>query len=1019
MNSKLSSLNEKPTHYVGIGASAGGLEALAEFFNPLPVDTGAAYIVVQHLSPDSKSMMPELLGEHTSMPIYQAHDGIVLEANRVYLIPARKNMLMRKGKLILSDKMPDANLYLPIDLFLHSLAEDQQHKAIGIVLSGTGSDGTRGIKALKELGGLVIVQEPGSAEFGGMPTNAYNTGVADLLLAPAEMGANLVAFIHHLRISNESSPLKYFIGDNDEILVEIFRVLEEQSSIKFSQYKATTVARRIERRLGINQLKTLDAYLRLLMDSPQELQILSKELLIGVTRFFRDDEAFAYLAKEIVPELVTRAVGRREGLRLWVAGCSTGEEAYSLAILFDEALRQRNIEVKVKIFATDVDADAIVEASSGVYLLDMVQDVSEERIGRYFVEEDGSYAVTQHLRQMVVFSTHNMIDDPPFLNIDMVSCRNVLIYFQYAVQKKVLSSMYFSLVSEGFLFLGNSESLGDLNSHFETLNGRKCVFKKTNNSHVPVGSTSPVRDNSLLAMRASTGMTPVATLVKPSRISGRNSHAGLLERLIDEYAPDCIVLNDSFDAIHVYGDVSAYTQGRQPGKITNNIKDMVIEDLEIAVSTALYRCEKNAEDVFYKDVVLKISDTENISIDLSIFYVKDSDLANAPCFYAVQFIKRNVDVKQQEKLSRVMFDVSEQSLQRIRDLELELVQNQEHLQVTIEELEATNEELQSTNEELMSANEELQSTNEELQSLNVELSMVSNEYQEKIGLLTEAKDDLDCVINATDIGIVFLDEQLAIRKFTPPSSHYIHLRNSDIDRPFYHISHELVYDEFLSDINTVSTHGEPIEKHIFSNDNHALLLRILPYRREGFKLKGGILITITNISRQRFVESALKKAQEQLRESLMDRSERLLNRVIKRSQIKLLLLDDDRLDRIRIRKYLNAIGDRDFKITECSEIDEAIECMSKSRFDICLMDYQLSEGTAKDVTQRIRGLKIATPIIVLSGYTEEGLDAEFLSRDIFDFLNKEELSGQLLCRSIDYVLERREVIAVLKELSEA
>jgi len=739
-----------PTHFVGIGASAGGLEALQDVFGNMPIDTGAAFIVVQHLSPDYKSMMPELLSRHTQMPIHEVTDGMVIEANNVYLMPARKNMLIAEGKLLLADQVPDTHPQMPIDSFLRSLAEDQQHKAVGVVLSGTGSDGTRGIKAMKEAGGLVMVQEPASAKFDGMPMSAYSTGLADILLPAKEMGESLQSFFRHPSISGQSTLLKSSTGSESDSLDEIFKLLRRQSSINFSHYKASTVARRIERRLGINQLTTLESYLRLLLESPKELQVLSKELLIGVTRFFRDDEIFSKLENDIIPRIAERSVVNGDPIRIWVAGCSSGEEAYSIAMLVDEYLNEHSIEKRVSIFATDIDDDSIAEASAGIYPLDISLDISESRLKRYFLLKNERYVVSQQLREMVIFASHNLLEDPPFSDIDLVTCRNVLIYFQYPAQKKVLSSLFFALKRNGTLWLGPSESLGDLQSHFETIEERSKLYEKISNQRIPVGNSPPALSGVMAA--AANMMPPVSSFLKAGRATSRNSFDSVLERLIIEYAPDCIVLNDVFDAVHVYGNVSAYIKPLRAGKVSNNIKDIVIDDLAVAISTALYRCEKNGEDVFYQDIGIRHQNGEESYIDLSIFYVKEKERTSAPAYYILQFIGGEKAPLDRVKVS---FDAGEQSRQRIQDLEQELLKKQEHLQVTVEELETTNEELQSANEELMSANEELQSTNEELQSVNEELYTVNSEYQEKIAELTEANDDLDSVINATNIGICF------------------------------------------------------------------------------------------------------------------------------------------------------------------------------------------------------------------------------------------------------------------------
>ncbi len=1003
MTDKHEEAKEIPTHYVGIGASAGGLEALQEFFGHIPSDTGAVFIVAQHLSPDYKSMMPELLSRYTKMPIAQASDGVELHANHVYLMPPKKNMMLGEGRLLLSDQVPDTQPQMPIDFFLRSLAENYQHKAVGVVLSGTGSDGTRGIKAMKEAGGLVMIQEPASAKFDGMPMSAYRTGLADLLLPPDEMGDSLVSYFRHPSISGKQPLMDNTSDEETTTLENIFQLLRNQSAINFSHYKASTVARRIERRLGINQLATLNAYHRLLVDSPRELQTLGKELLIGVTRFFRDEKICERIEKEVVPGIVSRAIKRNEPVRIWVAGCSTGEEAYSLAMMFNEYISENKLMCKVHIFATDVDSDAIAEASSGRYPFDIEHDINEARLRTYFVRKDDGYVVSPKLREMVIFATHNMLEDPPFSHIDLVSCRNVLIYFQHIAQKKVLASLFFALRQHGVLWLGPSESLGDLQTHFDVVDDRRKIFRKVSNQRVPIGTTPPgLSANGRFPVNQV--MPVMSSTSRPAKTTGVPGMDTVTERIIDEYAPDSIILNAQFDAVHVYGDVDDYVKPFRPGKVTNNIKDIIVDDLAVAVSTALYRCEKNLEDIFYEDVSVRTKKGKDYLIDLAILYITDKDIVGSPVFYVVQFLNNKQELTDKDK-EKISFNASEHSRQRIRDLELELVKKQEHLQVTIEELETTNEELQSANEELMSANEELQSTNEELQSVNEELYTVNSEYQEKIAELIEANDDLDSVINATNIGIVFLDRTLSIRKFTPVATNYIHLRDNDVGRPFHHISHELKYPDIMADIAHVGKEGVTIEKSIFSNSDHALLMRILPYRYSGSDTQSGVVLTLTNISRQRFVEGALERAQESLRSSVLDGEGEpaLLPDV----PVRVLVLEDDDVDRRRVVRMLRTIPERKYQIADFARINDAIDAVCNEDFDVLLVDFQLAEGTAQNFSDAIREQNISTPIILMSGYDEAALDSRFLDADIFDFLNKEELTTQLLVRSLDYVIERK------------
>lgn len=1005
-----------PSHIVGIGASAGGLEALQEFFGHLPTDSNAAFVVVQHLSPDYKSMMSELLSKHTDLPIFEVKDSMIIEAGAIYLMPPRKNMLITEGKLLLSDQMPDSHPHMSIDVFFRSLAEDQQHKGISIVLSGTGSDGTRGSRAMKEAGGLVVVQEPNSSKFDGMPISAINTGLADMILTPKEMGKNLTHYMNHPSISGEAPVIKYASsGDNDDTLADIFSLLKQKSSINFNQYKPSTVSRRIERRIGINKLKSLDAYLRLLLESPREVQILNRELLINVTRFFRDEEAFDKLANITIKDILTSG-NERDPVRIWIAACSSGEEAYSIAMLLDEERIRIGSQRSIKIFATDVDEEAIAEASNGIYAAEISEDISPNRLAEYFQVEGDMYRVSTKLRKMVIFAQHNMIEDPPFSNIDLVSCRNALIYFQQSAQQKVFASFYFALRQNGFLFLGSSESLGNMLPNFDVIDERTRIFKKVNSARLPFS------DNSALKYKASTPEVSVIPALshssRASRMVINNKYNTVMEKLIEYYAPDCIVLNDSFDAVVVYGDVSKYTKGLTSGKVSTNIQELIKNELSVAISTALYRSEKNGEDVFYNDVSFFV-DKQEVTVDIAVFVVKQSEHQNSPRSYVLQFIE-HLEVQPKKKLVKsITFDASEQSQQRIYDLEQELIKKQEHLQVTIEELETTNEELQSANEELMSANEEMQSTNEELQSVNEELYTVNSEYQEKINQLMEANVDLDSVINSTDIGIVFLDENLTIRKFTPHSTNYINLRASDIGRPIHHISHELDYPEFLTGIASVSSDGVQIEQDILTNSGQAALIRIAPYSAKDnvSQSNKGVLITITNISRIKFIENAIHLAQEQFKSIVQNRSQRLMHRIEKNINVRVLVIDDDKIDRQTIVRSLKKAQGKNFSVTEATSMADGLQALEELEFDVILLDYHLSDTTAVEFTRNAHVISASLPpIILLSGREEESMDQTFLTDNITESINKAEINAPLLSNAIYYALDRHEMREIMQKL---
>lgn len=554
-----------------------------------------------------------------------------------------------------------------------------------------------------------------------------------------------------------------------------------------------------------------------------------------------------------------------------------------------------------------------------------------------------------------------------------------------------------------------------MQSHFEIINERAKLFLKISNIRVPL-SNIPVKRDPSVHNSINSMLPPPVNLVRNSNMIKDTHLTGISERLVEEYAPDCIILNDIRDAIHVYGDVSDYTKGVRPGKISNNIKDMVVDDLNVAISTALYRCEKNEQDVYYKDIVIKKADDTQLVIDISIFLVKSSETPNAQRFFIVQFIRQEATTKKLSKLPKIAFNVDEQSTQRIRDLELELVKKQEHLQVTVEELETTNEELQSTNEELMSSNEELQSTNEELQSVNEELYTVNSEYQEKISELTEVNNDLDSIFNATDIGIIFLNDQLTIRKFTDSASQYVNLRYNDVGRPFHHISHDLIYDELLNDIADVSANGKIIEKCIRSQKGRTLLVKISPYRREKYHDQDGVLITITNISRLSFVEQALMKAQEQIRNSVLDKVKLPKENYLEQKPIHILLLDDNSADRIHIKRLLE--NNSRFVVQDFGTVDTASASAHNNDFDIFLLGYRLNDNlTAKDFIARIKQKNSDTPVVILSGYSDADMNNSLVNSDVFDFLNKDELTSQLLVKSIDYVLEKKSIQNTLEELS--
>ncbi|MFZ1641808.1 MAG: chemotaxis protein CheB [Candidatus Contendobacter sp.] len=844
--------SSSPIYYVGVGASAGGLEALESFFTSMPVESGMAFIVIQHLSPDYKSMMVELLSKRTAMPVRRAEEGMLVEANSVYLIPPKKNLSIFHGKLLLSESDHSRGLNLPIDVFLRSLADDQADKAIGIILSGTGSDGVRGIRAIKEAGGMVMVQSEESARFDGMPRAAISTGLADFILAPDEMPPKLSSFIRHPYAAKTDRP-QALLSDEDG-LTRIFALLRERTRVDFTFYKPSTVARRIERRMTVNQIYDLRDYVKFMESYAGEVMALYRDLLIGVTSFFRDREVFDELEAHYLPRLFERVEARE--VRFWVAGCSTGEEAYSLAILSREILENLGKRLDVKIFATDIDRDAILRASGGMYPESVAADLSPKFLARYFHRREDHYQIDRSIREMVVFAQHNLIKDPPFTNIELVSCRNLLIYLQPVLQRKAMELMNFSLNPQGILLLGSSETTGELADLFEPMHQKFKIYaskgKRRPTSNGPEFSTVPEVRPWQNRARAAGGQWLRSH--EEERLLDR-----FLQSLAGDYVPLAVVVNEQMEALHILGDPEGFF--RLPsGKLMNDITKIAVKDLAIPLATGLQKVFKTGEELKYTSIRLKWRDeTKSIQIRIRPLPGKKGQEP-----LAVVFIE---EIAPQPKESATggaqIFDVSQEAEQRIHDLEQELQFSRENLQATIEELETSNEELQATNEELLASNEELQSTNEELQSVNEELHTVNAEHQSKIIELTELNNDLDNLMTSTRIGTLFLDENLTVRRFTPEIRRVLKALDSDIGRPVSHLVHNLANMDLFALIQEVARTAVEQEREVRAQDGAWFLMRILPYHI-GVGAISGVVVTFTDIGLFKITQNALSERETRL-----------------------------------------------------------------------------------------------------------------------------------------------------------
>jgi two-component system CheB/CheR fusion protein len=821
-------------YVVGIGASAGGLEALERFFDNVPTDSGMAFVVVQHLSPDFKSLMDEILGRRTRLPIRLVEDAMVVEPNHIYLIPPKAEMIISGGRLLLSERDRDQELTLPIDVFFRSLAQDCGPRGIAVVLSGGGSDGSRGVRAVHEAGGLVVVQDVESAQFDGMPKTARDAGVADYVLPPQDMPA---ALLEHASRAGRPPATS---DEAEQGMSAVYRMLEQEFGIDFTHYKPSTITRRIERRLQLAQVDDIDSYVKKLRGEHRELDVLYRDLLIGVTRFFRNEEAFDILQRVVLPELL-KTNSPATPFRVWVAGCATGEEVYSLAILLSELTRESGRPFKI--FATDVHRGSLDHATCALYDDDAVANVSPERLERYFLRRGKSYQVVPDLRQAVVFAHHNVIRDAPFTRVDLVSCRNMLIYLQPAAQEKVLSLFHFALNRGGMMFLGPSESLGHLDHDFETIHKNWRIYRKYSDSRMSVGPRSA--HHAKPSAGATRTVSTMPGVPRPAR-SSVTQLLGTYDALLEELMPPSLLVDDQGELVHSFGGAARFLKLRD-GRQGLDVLEMVEPDLKMVLMGGVQRAFQDCAPIVYKGVHLADG-----SYDVSLRRIQSNKGAGPHVLISMQSVEGEARPRAPVAAEIDMHQISREQL---GTLELELTRTKEHLQAATEQLESSNEELQAANEELLASNEELQSTNEELQSVNEELYSVNAEYQRKIADLTELANDMDNLLSSTDIGTIFLDRELKIRKFTPQIAENFKLLASDVGRPIETFTYAVDHPELNGDLKRVLATGERVERELRDQHNRSFFLRILPYRAKG--TVDGVVLTLIDVSGLKAAEDAL------------------------------------------------------------------------------------------------------------------------------------------------------------------
>ena len=856
--SQAAAVDEEPLAVVGIGASAGGLEALKQFFTHTPADSRMAFVVVSHQDPSQTSLLPEILQRYTEMPVVEVgEDGVQARQNTVYTKPSDFDLAILRGRLILLKPARSSATETTIDLFFRHLAEDQDGKAVGIILSGMGNDGTLGIRALKEYTGMAMAQETSTAKFGSMPQSAIATGLVDYIAPAEDLPLRLIDYIKTRSLLWQEKTLKTEPRVPENTLAKVFALIRSRTSQDFSQYKRSTVMRRIERRMGLHQLTRMDDYVRYLQDNPPEIEILAKEMLIGVTQFFRDPAAWEHLRAALSGLIQSKP---KDGmLRIWIAGCSTGEEAYTMAIVLQESLELLGKvgEIQFQIFATDTDREAIDIARVGRYPASIEADVSATRLERFFTKENGTYQISQRMRENVIFASHNIIRDPPFTHLDVLSCRNLLIYLSVELQKKLIPLFHYALNPGGILFLGTAESIVGHKELFNTLDSKCKIFQKNEALGHEVPNEMPAVFGVPLSAREP--LAPFQDLAKKPSITEIAQ-----EQLLEMYAPPAVIVTANGDIVYFHGRTGKYLEP-SPGKANLNVFAMAREGLRYAILTALRTASKERREVTEEVSVGTDGGGGPRRVKLTVQPIPKRPRMTE--LFMVTFVDLLDEIPRQTKAAEPGGEVA---LPEMRNAELErelmdskaLVQHQaEEMQSSQEELTSMNEELQSANEELQSTNEELTTSKEELQSMNEEMLTVNAELHAKVEELTDNQDDMRNLLQSTRIPVLFLDKDLRVRRFTEEAKQLVRLIDNDVGRPITDLKMDLLDESFAGDLHVVLDTLQSKEKQVKTTEGKWFQMRILPYRTFENRIDG-LVITFGDITAIKRLELSIQDARK-------------------------------------------------------------------------------------------------------------------------------------------------------------
>ncbi|TVZ53325.1 chemotaxis protein CheB [Dokdonia sp. Hel_I_53] len=909
-------MKERKHIIVAVGASAGGLDALNGFFDNVVENADYSYIIIQHLSPDHKSLMAELLAKKTNVPIVAVSNDSEIKRSHIYVIPPTMNLIIENNHLILLEKPKSQKLNLPIDMFMESLSKAYGKSAVGIILSGTGSDGTKGVRAIKEAGGVVFVQQPDEAGFDGMPTSAIATGVVDYILPAGEMIDEIYRYFQDDDLANFESDIS---NADLELLREILNILHKQTNINFNYYKRPTILRRTERRIKTLKMDGFEEYLGYLKIHPDEIEILYKEFLIGVTNFFRDRKAWNLLETETIPELVN-SKSDGDTLKVWDVACSTGEEAYSLAILFEEEIQKQDKDILLKIFATDISEEHIKIASLGKFKKDIESNISPKKLDKYFVEDGEGYIINPDLRKRIIFSNHDILKDPPFKNMDMVACRNLLIYLKPDVQSAVLHTLHYALRINGVMFLGSSESNTALRNYFKTVSEKFKIFKNIHVSerlHSELLTSNLDKSNFMLSRKQK---SPVEV---SKETFSEDVKSTISNTIINQFDVASVYIDSDFKVIDAMGSFSKYAELPSQG-FTLDLLKMLPDSIKTAVNSGARKARRSRKDFIFKDVITQKAGNDTV-IDVlvkPVFHTNDEI-----CNYVITFIEQELNpdlIFQRESLN-----FSNKTDERITDLIEEIEETRSELKKALEDAETSNEELQTLNEELLASNEELQSTNEELQSVNEELHTVNVEHVEKMDDLAMLNADMDNLLNSTQIATIFLDRGLTIRKFTPSIQQHFKLLKQDVGRPIDHFLVQLGDGKKLTlkeKIEKVMKNGNINEVNITNNEGKTFIRRISPFYTNFRKIEGAV-ITFIDITKTVESQNKLKESQKKFKEFY--ENDPVMHASVDPSTGQILECNNIFIDTLKLDSKKEAIGKRIFNFYSDESKTKALKLLDQ------------------------------------------------------------------------------------------